>query len=172
MNFLISILPGTISGLLASYTGYRLTGRASLSSMKQTIRREAAADLSATIRDLRSMSRRWGRVELTQGEVSSAIVAWSEAFDRQSHRLPTRWRHLGRSVRAAAGEVFGGVVLTDLRPDMATCPLADPNYKWQDFADDYLTYVLNGIVRWGDGENSIKDLRSFDSWLQATGRHS
>lgn len=166
------MLPGVFSALLGSYAGYRLTAQASRSAMKQAIRREAAADLSAPIRDLRSMSRRWGRVELAKDEVSSAIVAWSEASDRQSHRLPAKWKHIGRSVRAATGEVFGGVVLADLRPEMATYPLADPNYKWQDFADDYLTYVLDGVVRWGDGDNSIKDLRSFDSWLRVTGRHS
>lgn len=172
MNFLTTVLPGAISALIATYAAHRLQGQASRSAERRTVRREAAADLSAPIRDLRSMSRRWGRVELAQQEVSSAVVAWSEAFDRQGHRLPTEWRHLVRSVRAAAGEVFGGVVLADVRPDMATYALADPNDRWQDFADDYLTYALNVVVRWGDGDNSIKNLRTFDSWLQATGRHS
>lgn len=172
MDLLPAVLSGMISAVLGSYTGYRFTARASRAATRVSIRREAAADLSAPIRDLRGMSRRWGRVELAQEEVSSAIVAWSGAFDRQYHRLPAGWKHIGRSVRAAAGEVFGGVVQAALRPDMASYPLADPDYKWQDFADDYLTYVLDVIVRWGDGDNSIKDLLNFDSWLQATGRHS
>ena len=170
MELLISVLPGILSGLVGSYAGYRLSGRASRAAESRAIRREAAADLSAPIRDLRSMTRRWGRVEVAQTEVGSAVLAWSEAFDRQGHRLPVEWRHAGRSVRAAVGEVFGGVVMADLRPDMAAYPLADPDFKWQDFADDYLTYVLDAVVRWGDGERSARRLQDFDSWLKATGR--
>ena len=170
MELLISVLPGVLSGLVGSYAGYRLSGRASRAAESRAICREAAADLSAPLRDLRSMTRRWGRVEVAQAEVGSAVLAWSEAFDRQGHRLPVEWRHAGRSVRAAVGEVFGGVVMADLRPDMAGYPLADPDFKWQDFADDYLTYVLDAVVRWGDGERSARRLRDFDSWLKTTGR--
>jgi hypothetical protein len=119
MELLISVLPGLLSGLVGSYAGYRLSGRASRAAESRAIRREAAADLSAPIRDLRSMTRRWGRVDVAQAEVGSAVLAWAEAFDRQGHRLPVGWRHAGRSVRASVGEVFGGVVMADLRPDMA-----------------------------------------------------
>lgn len=172
MELLISMLPGVLSGLVGSYAGYRLSCRATRAADSRSICREAAADLSAPIRDLRSMTRRWGRVEVGQGEVGSAVVAWSEAFDRQGHRLPAEWRHIGHSVRAAVGEVFGGVVMADLRPEMADFPLAKPDFKWQDFADEYLTYVLDGVVRWGDGERSARGLRDFDSWLEATGRRN
>ncbi|GHJ59549.1 hypothetical protein NOK12_20670 [Nocardioides sp. OK12] len=55
---------------------------------------------------------------------------------------------------------------------MAAYPLADPDFKWQDFADDYLTYVLDAVVRWGDGDRSARKLRNFDSWLAITGRHT
>lgn len=172
MELVISLLPGVISGLIGSYAGYRLSGRAVRAADWRSIRREAAADLSAPLRDLRGMTRRWGRVGLSQREVGSAIVAWSEAFDRQGHRLPSEWRHVGRSVRAAVGEVFGGVAMADLRPEMANYPLAEPNFQWQDFADDYLTHVLDAVVRWGDGQGSGVKLRAFDSWLDATGRRS
>lgn len=171
MDLLTAMLPGVLTALAGSYAGFRLSSRASRTADVRSIRHEAAADLSAPIRDLRTMSRRWGRVELGQAEVSSAVIAWSEAFDRQAHRLPTEWRHVGRSVRAAIGEVFGGVAIADIRPEMAAYPLAKPNFKWQDFADDYLTHVLDAIVRWGDGEPSARNLRSFDSWLSVTGRH-
>lgn len=60
--------------------------------------------------------------------------------------------------------------MADLRPDMAAYPLADPDFKRQDFADDYLTYVLDAVVRRGDGERSARRLQDFDSWLKATGR--
>lgn len=170
MELLIAVLPGLLSGLVGSYAGYRFSGRASRAAESRAIRREAAADLSAPVRDLRSMTRRWGRVDVAQAEVGSAVLAWSEAFDRQGHRLPAEWRHAGRSVRAAVGEVFGGVVMADLRPDMAAYPLADPDFQWQDYADDYLTHVLDAVVRWGDGERSARRLQDFDSWLKATGR--
>lgn len=172
MELLVSLLPGVLSGLVGSYAGYRLSGRASQAAHARSICREAAADLSAPIRDLRSMARRLGRIDVTQAEVASSVVAWSEAFDRQGHRLPAEWRHVGRSVRAAVGEVFGGVAMADLRPDMASYPLAEPDFKWQDFADEYLTYVLDAVVRWGDGERAGRKLRDFDSWLNATGRRT
>ena len=169
MELLITALPGVISALVASYAGFRLSNRALRKSERQSIRREAAADLSAPLRDLRSMARSWGRVGLTQQEVSSAVVAWSEAFDRQRHRLPPGWNHMGRSVLAAVGEVFGGVVFADVRPDMATYPLADLNFMWQDFTYDYITQVLHGVAKWGGGHRSGPNLPDFDSWLDQKG---
>jgi hypothetical protein len=168
----MSLLPGVLSGLVGSYAGYRFSGRASKAADARSVCREAAADLSAPIRDLRSMARRRGHIDVTQAEVASSVVAWSEAFDRQGHRLPAQWRHVGRSVRAAVGEVFGGVAMADLRPDLASCPLAEPDFKWQHFADDYLTHVLDAVVRWGDGERAGRKPCDFDSWLDATGRRS
>lgn len=43
------------------------------------------------------------------------------------------------------------------------------DFKWQDFADDYLTYVLP-VVRWGDGQRSARRLQDFGSWFKETGR--
>jgi hypothetical protein len=59
MELLISALPGVLSGLVGSYAGYRLSGRAVRAADSLSIRREASADLSAPLRDLRSMARRW-----------------------------------------------------------------------------------------------------------------
>lgn len=172
MDVILSALLGTLAGLVGSYAGYRFTGRAARAAEFRAVRREAAADLSSPLRDLRSMVRRWGRVDLAQEEVGSALVAWAEAFDRQRHRLPEEWQHIGRSVRAAVGEVFGAVALADLRPDMTTNPLAAPDFEWQDFADDYITYVLDVVVRWGDQQRASSKLHNFDAWLDATGRRS
>ena len=47
MELLISVLPGILSGLVGSYAGYRLSGRASRVAESRAICREAAADLSA-----------------------------------------------------------------------------------------------------------------------------
>jgi hypothetical protein len=170
MELVAAALPGVLAAFVSSYAAYRFTGRAGRASESRAIRREAAADLSSPLRDLRSMTRRWGRVDVSQEDVVSAVMAWSEAFDRQRHRLPKQWLHVGRSVRAALGEVFGGIALADLRPDMVSDPLTEPDFEWQDFADDYITYVLDAVVRWGDGQGSKLRLHHFDSWLDATGR--
>jgi len=68
MELPISALPGVLSGLVGSYGGYRLSGRAVRAADSRCIRREASADLSAPLRDLRSMARRWGRVDVSQGK--------------------------------------------------------------------------------------------------------
>ena len=165
MDLLLSAVPGLIIALLGSFAGYRMATRAARSADQRSIRREAAADLSAPLRDLRTMTRRWGRVELSSAEVSSAFLAWSEALDRQRHRLPDDWRFVRRSVRAVVGEVFGGIAIVDLRPEMGEHPMAEPNLLWQDFADDYLSYVLDAVVQWGDGQRSRIRLHDFDTWL-------
>lgn len=170
METLMTLLTAVVSGLVVSVAAHRMSRRASDVADSRAIRREAAADLSATIRDLRSVTRQWGRVPVTPDEVVSAVEAWSEAHERLGHRLPPESRHLGRSVRAAVGEVFGGVTLADLRPDMAAAPLADPDFEWQEFADEYLSYAVDRIVRWGDGDISAGGLLHFDAWLKATAR--
>jgi len=170
MDLVAAALPGVLAAFVSSYAAYRFSGRAGHVSESRAIRREAAADLSSPLRDLRSMTRRWGRVDMSQEDVGPAVTAWSDAFDRQRHRLPNQWRHVGRSVRAALGEVFGGVVMVDLRPDMAADRLAEPDFEWQGFADAYITYVLDAVVSWGDDQGSTWKLHDFDAWLEATGR--
>lgn len=172
MELVAAILPGLLSGLIGSYVGYRFSRRAERETEGRSLRREASADLSAPLRDLRTTIRSWGRVKVTQVEVASAVIAWSEAIDRQGHRLPPKWQHVGRSVRAAVGEVFGGVAMSDLSPEMASYPLASPDFLWQNFADEYVTYVIDAIVRWGDSQSTIAKLNDFDAWLYATGRRT
>lgn len=170
MELLLAMIPGILSALIGSYAGFRLSTRAAREAEARSIRREAAADLSAPVRDLRSMIRRQGQGDLSPAEVASVVVAWSEAFEWQTHRLPDKWRHVGRSVRAASGEVFGGVAMADILPEMSRFPLAEPNPRWQTFADGYLSYVLNLIARWGDGQSSAAALLDFDAWLGVTAR--
>lgn len=170
MDLISASAPGVLAALAGTYAAYFFAMRGTRDTELQATRREASADLAAPIRDLRTMTRRRGRVDVTSAEVSSAVLAWTEAFDRQGHRLPQDWQHVGRSVRAATGEVFGGVVMADLSPDMAEYPLAAPEVRWQDYADDYLTYVVDAIVRWGDGQRRSRPLENFDRWLQLTGR--
>lgn len=170
MELVASSVPGVIVAIVGAFLSYRFAGRAALEAETRLVRREAASDLCAPLRDLRTMTRALGRVETPRDDVSSAAVAWFEAFDRKVHLLPSGWSHLGRSVRAAILTVFGGVALTDIRPDQRESDLADPDFEWQDFADDYISYAINAVSRWGDGQRVPKRLEDFDTWLSATGR--
>ena len=40
---------------------------------------------------------------------------------------------------------------------------------WQDFGDDYIDYVLDALLRWGDTQDRRKML-TFDRWLVKTDR--
>ena len=66
--------------------------------------------------------------------------------------------------------IFGGVALSDIRPDERDAELTEPDFLWQDFADDYLTYVISGVARWGDDQRVPNRIHDFDSWLRVTGR--
>ena len=166
-HFVGGLVPIGVSAWLAFFFG----GRQSRKQEERGQRRLSAADLAQPLRDLRTLVRKHGRVDIEEGEVSSAFQSWFEAVDRQQHRLPERWRHVSRSVRAAAGTVFGAVSFVDIRPDTAREPLEDPDGLWQDFADDYLGYVLDRIMRWGDSSESGRtELLQFDPWLVRSGR--
>jgi hypothetical protein len=95
----------------------------------------------------------------------------SFAFDRNAHRLPDGWRHLSRSIRAAVGTVFGGITFVDLRPDAVELALEEPDFMWQDFADDYLGYAVYWLLMWGDSTTKRRqELWDFDTWLVRTER--
>lgn len=135
--------------------------------------RGAAVDLAAALRDLRTLLRRRGHLPVSPREVSNAVGAWTEAWDRQKHLVPATYGSAGSSVRAAVGELFGAVALVDLRPDLADYPLADPDFMWQDFGACYIDHVLDALVRWGDGTTETrKKILSFDQWLVKSGRRN
>lgn len=54
---------------------------------------------------------------------------------------------------------------------MAGYPLAIPDFTWQEHADEYVSYVLDALVRWGDGQPLHSRLLGFDVWLDATNRY-
>lgn len=156
---------------ISAWFAYFFAGRQSRKQEQRGQRMLAAADLAQPLRDLRTLVRKHGRVSIEDGEVASAFESWFEAADRHQHRLPDEWRHVARSVRASAGTVFGAVSFVDIRPDTALEPLENPDALWQDFADDYIGYVLDRLVRWGDSSRSgPADLLQFDPWLVRTGR--
>jgi hypothetical protein len=140
------------SGVGASCLTWRLTTKSVREAEVRVLRREAAVELSVPLRQLQTLIRRHGRTNPppSPGEVASAFLAWTTAFDQFGHRLPDRWQHVGRSVRAASGTVFGPVTFADIRPETVGEALEAPNFVWQDFGDDYIDYLLRVFLPWGD----------------------
>lgn len=169
------VLGGAFAGLGTSVTAavinHRLVRRQDLERERRQTHREAASDLTAALRDLRALLTRLGRVDLPQSDVARAFLSWVAAFDRQQHLLPADWPHLGSSVRAAVGTVFGAVTLSDVRPDLEGYPLADADFEWQDHAHSYLNYLLDRLSRWGNAER-VKPPLMFDPWLIETQRRA
>lgn len=133
----------------------------------------AATELVAPLRELQRLLRCFGREQMSKDEVASAFLAWSTAFDEHGHRLPRQWQHVDRSVKAAAGTVFGGISLIHLRPDSTRMDLGEPDAMWQDFADDYLGYAARCILTFGDSaQEAPKTMTNYDVWLVQTERRA
>ena len=151
-----AVLAGAFAGVGTSVTAavinHRFALRQDVDRERGQVHREAASDLTAALRELRAPLTRLGRVDLPQSEVARAFLSWVTAFDRHEHLLPSDWPHLGSSVRAAVGTVFGAVTLAHVRPDLEHYPLADADFVWQDNAHSYLDYLVDRVSRWGNAE--------------------
>lgn len=132
--------------------GYRLGARQERAKERRARPLIAAGEVAAALRNLQVVLHRHGRDAMLSDEVSAAFIAWATACDSHGHRLTAGYRHIARSVRDAAGTVFGGSSLVHLRPDTTLLGLADPHAMWQDYADDYLDYLARHLLRWGDSE--------------------
>ena len=164
------IVPPVTAGLAAWLT-YVFTVRQAAGGERYSLRRAAADDLYPTLRQLQRVVRKHGRIEVSVAEVAIAFRVLFEALGRQEHRLPESWRHLSRSMRAAAGTALGGVSFVDLDPRAETLELADPDGHWHDYADDYIDYVVYRVMRWGDSlRGRALEMLDFDTWLVRTGR--
>jgi len=151
--------------------GYAFGARQEREKERRGRRFAAAAELVSPIREVQRLLRLLGRGDISSDEVAKAFLDWSHAFDNQGHRLPDAWRHVARSIRDASGTVFGGVSLVHIRPDTKELELPSPDVMWQDYADDYLDYTANAILRWGDSSREApKDLMTYEAWLVRTGR--
>ena len=166
---LVSLALACLPAVLSAWCAYKFATRQSAQTEVRGRRLLAATDLSQPLRDLQMLLRRRGRVPVSQAEVSSAISRLETAWDRHKHRLPDDLRHARRSVLDAVGTAFGAVAMTHISPDLADYPLAEPDFRWQEYADEYLEYVLDALVRWGDSERPRKVFH-YDSWLIKTGR--
>ena len=147
---LAHFVPELVPMGIAAWLSFFFAGRQTRTQEERGQRRLSSSDLAQPLRDLRTLVRKHDRMDIEPAEVSSAFQSWFEAVDRHQHRLPDRWRHISRSIRAAAGTVFGPVSFVDIHPDVAREPLEDPDGLCQDFADDYIGYVLDRIMRVDD----------------------
>ncbi|WP_406832874.1 hypothetical protein ABEG17_08635 [Pedococcus sp. KACC 23699] len=159
--------------VLTGWQGYTFGARQERAKERRARDFVAATELVAPIRELQRLLRCFGHEQLNKDEVASAFLAWSTAFDQHGHRLPRQWQHVDRSVKAAAGTVFGGISLIHLRPDSTRMDLGEPDAMWQDCADDYLGYVARSILTFGDSaQEAPKTVANYDVWLVQTERRA
>jgi hypothetical protein len=159
------------SAVLTGWLGYVFGVRQERDKERRARDFTAATELVAPLRELQRLLRWFGREQVSKDEVAGAFLTWSTAFDHHGHRLPRQWQHVERSVRDAAGTVFGGVSLVHLRPDSSRMDLGEPHDMWQDYADDYLGYVARCILNWGDSaREASKVVANYDVWLVQTER--
>lgn len=167
----IEIVGAAILVVLTGWQGYLFGVRQERAKERRARDFVAATELVAPLRELQRILRRFGRDQLSKDEVAGAFLAWSAAFDEHGHRLPRQWQHVDRSVKAAAGTVFGGISLIHLRPDSSRMDLGEPDAMWQDFADDYLGYAARCILSFGDSaQEAPKTMANYDAWLVQTER--
>lgn len=168
---LVSAAAPAVPAVIAAWATYRFGRAQGRLDQDHARREEAATEFTERLLELRRLVRSHGWVELGEGEVPDAFAAWCDAFDRQCTRLPDSWQRPERSVRAAAGEVFGAAVFIDRRSDV-TIPLGEPGLVWQGFADEYFTYCLDALALWADDDpRALKELLVYDTWLARTSRH-
>ncbi|MCK6210519.1 hypothetical protein KZX45_08185 [Georgenia sp. EYE_87] len=172
MDALMTSSAGTVAlALVTAWVGYLLGGKQEREKEKRSRNVLAAGELTEPLRELQRLLRRLGRDDVDKAEVVSAFIDWSSAYDNHAHRLPAKWRHLSRSIRDAAGTVFGGVSLVHIRPNLAHLELGEPDGMWQDYADEYLEYAASCLLKWGDSSKSAPtDLMTYEAWLVSTGR--
>lgn len=166
-----SVVGVSVGATVSAWVGYSFGVRRERDAERRVRDLEAAASLVTPLRELQRLLRTHGRVAVTEAEVAAAFLAWGRACDEHLHRLPLQWRRVARSVRDAAGTVFGGVSLIHVRPDTEYLELGEPDEMWQDFADDYIDYIAASILTWGDSNREASEqVLGYDDWLIKTER--
>jgi hypothetical protein len=172
MTFAIAQLAaGPVTAVLAAWLAYHFARRQGSADALRAERATTASDLYGPLRELQVLLRKHGRVTVTESEAASAFRSFFDAFDRHRHGLPNDWAHLSRSMRAAVGTALGAVAFVDLDPTVEYIELAEPERKWHAYADDYIDYLVDRVMRWaGPGLPRAQQLVAFDPWLERTGR--
>ena len=145
-SFLVWVAGGPAAAALSLWFGYVLGVRRERAREARGRNQVAAGEVTRPLRELQSLLRRHGTVGVEASQVARASSDWSVVWDNHRLRLPEPWHHLSRSVRDAAGTALGGVAFVHLRPDASELPLEPPDAMWQDYADEYLGYLVNFIL--------------------------
>lgn len=171
--WLVELLATTAAASVGAFISGRMGLIQADRSETTRLRRETAEELVTALSDLRRL--------LRDADGSRDVDIWSRtvdiAFDAISdaqHRLPSGWRHLKRSLRAAVGEAVGGVAFVDLHSAHDKDELATYDYRWTEYAMEYTDLVIDGTRRWRDARAKVArkmTLISYDDWLRRTGRY-
>ncbi len=154
---------GVVLGVLAD----RLTYRREEGRDRELLAREAARLLAPAVRRLQGLTRDSADGgELQPRAWSEAMASFVDGFELVGHRLPSGWRHLKQSVRAAVGEFAGAVAASDTDRRLIDYALPEHSEEWRIAADDYLGYAHGVLQRWGDDPSTSRRLLGFDAWLR------
>jgi len=149
-------------------------GRRRRQEDERTLRRAAGADLLAWVPRLRD--------QLVSLESRCDMDQWREVMTvafASTHRveelIPSRWRHLRRSLRDAVGNGAGGIMWIDLTPSLADAELTF-HPRWTMNAVEYLDYVQARVQTWQQAFSATRAKRikllSYNDWLLRTDRWS
>jgi hypothetical protein len=166
---LITMLVPFATGAALGVFGDRLSLRREARQDRVSLAREAADQLLPALRHLRDMARDSTYDEHHPRAWSEAITSFTRVCDDFDHRLPDRWHHMRRSVRAALSQYAGGVVMSDLDTRLVHYPLPPRDHTWLTNAIEYLEYVVARVQVWKDtplgADSRRRALLAFDPWL-------
>lgn len=173
LTWLVGLLITTAAASVGAFISGRLGLVQADRSETTRLRRETADDLVTTLSELRRL--------LRDADGSRDIDAWSKTVDitfdavnDARHRLPSGWRHLKHSLRAALGEAVGAVAFVDIRSAHDKDELATYSHRWTEYAMEYTDLVIDSTRRWRDARAKVAPkvtLLNYDDWLARTGRY-
>ena len=134
---------------------------------------DAARTIVIQLRSLTTVVTKSRDVEVETAELIDAWRTCATAIAENEHRLPSGWRHLRRSIRAAFGELFGGPSWADISFGAELENVAEFDGRWWDYAVTYYEYVAERLAQVADRPEAVNEteLLDFDTWLAVTGRH-
>src|SRR3546814_6229954 len=106
-EFVVSAAGAVLLAVATGWVGYVFGVRQEREKERRARYFTTAAELVTPLRALQRLTRRLGREDVTRDDAAAASRSWFAAYDDHGHRLPHDWEHLARSVRDAAGTVFG-----------------------------------------------------------------
>lgn len=173
LSWLAGMLPPALAAAVGAYFSARLGVVHAERAEASRLRRESADDLVEAFTALRNLFRDVQH-DRDAGNWLAAVNVAYDAIEDARYRLPPSFRHLKQSIRFALGAAVGGVSLADMQSTREHEELADYNYRWNEYAIEYIEMALDAIREWRDA--SVKTapkvrLLAFDPWLAKSGRY-